>query len=359
MRRFFVVLLMLACAVPLRAQTPAGRLVEAARAQLGELNPDSAVVLLESALAPGRGATVAEQTRGFVLYGIAQLLRDNIAAAQLAFRQALQRDATLQVDSLDFFTGALQREFAAARLAAAPSRDAGANLFAVEVSVPADTTVPAAGGAVRIETQPSSPSRVVTSIASVVAPTVIVWSDTQDVAGVGSAAWNLRGRDDAIVAAGRYALRVRAVDPTGQVSPDRERILVITRVEVETTLTPAPLLPSSFAAETLYLRRGSPSGLASGLAIAAAAAFVPTVLGNAGLKGGANSTAAYAVSGAVSIASIAGFLRGSRARAVPENIMANAQLRQRDEAERQRVAAMNARLREGAAVRVRVEGAGL
>jgi hypothetical protein len=73
-------------------------------------------VLLQAALQPGRGATVAEQTRAFVLYGIAQLMLDNRGSARQAFRQALRLDAGLRIDSLYFFHEELEREFVAERL---------------------------------------------------------------------------------------------------------------------------------------------------------------------------------------------------------------------------------------------------
>ena len=80
---FAVVLLAALASRVAVAQSPAGRLVEEARAQLDELNPDSAVVLLTWALDATGGATVREQVRGWTLFGIAELMRGNTQAGQI------------------------------------------------------------------------------------------------------------------------------------------------------------------------------------------------------------------------------------------------------------------------------------
>jgi hypothetical protein len=82
------------------AQTPAGTLIAAARAQLDGLNPDSAGKLLLRALDPRAGASVQERVRAFVLYGVAELSGGHQDAAQAAFREALALDPALRVDSL-------------------------------------------------------------------------------------------------------------------------------------------------------------------------------------------------------------------------------------------------------------------
>jgi hypothetical protein len=82
------------------AQTPASALIAAARAQLDDLNPDSAGKLLLRALDPRAGASTQERVRAFVLYGIAQLSGGHRDAAQATFREALALDPALRVDSL-------------------------------------------------------------------------------------------------------------------------------------------------------------------------------------------------------------------------------------------------------------------
>ncbi len=117
-RAVLTLLTALAVASPLRAQTPAGRLVEAARAQLDELNPDSAATLLVAALAPGSAATACEQLRGLTLLGITELILGREMTARLAFRQALRWDQTLRLDSLTHLHAALPVVFASEKAAA-------------------------------------------------------------------------------------------------------------------------------------------------------------------------------------------------------------------------------------------------
>ena len=351
---------LLAVATSARAQDP-GVLIEGARAQIDAVNGDSAFALLQQVLNARTGVSDAQKTRSWTLLGIAELVRNNRPAALLAFQQALRRDAALTIDSLADLASEARVVFSEARTALgignAPAPEARAQL-SVEVSVPGDTSVPPSGGLLRIESRPSYRSRVVVTVTPADAPTVIVWSDTQQVGGIGTRTWNLRGRDGALVGPGRYSLRARAIDSTGQVSPERERILLITRVAPDTAPMPPALTPSAFAPETLQLRRGAPGGLAAGLAIAAAAAFAPGAMGNADIKAGASYGGAFVVAGAVSVVSVVGYLNGHRALPQPENALRNQQLRERDAAERRRIAQSNAQAREAASVRVRLEGAG-
>lgn len=337
-----------------RAQEAVGRLIQEARVQLEAPNPDSVVVLLEKALSPEQNASVVQQTRAWVLYGIAQLFRENRPAARQAFRQALQRDPSLRIDSLYFFHDEIEREFGAELAAIAPPVVGPAPaVLTVTVDLPADTTVPASGGRLRISGSASYPARVVAIVTPADVPATIVWSDTQQVGAGGTRAWNLRGRDGQLVAPGRYTLSVKAVDSLGQVSPTIERVLLISRVPADTQALPPP---PTFAPETLRLR-GSPTSLAVGLALGAAAVALPTALGSPDLNSGLQADqTSYAVAGAVSVAGIVGFLAGHRVRPIPQNIQRNRELRERYAYNRQTIAQLNARARENAPVRVQVEG---
>lgn len=360
MRAIVMLLALVVLAAPAsRAQTDAGKLVGAARAQLDNANPDSAAKLLERALEPGRSATVAEQTRAWLLYGIAQLMLERAPSARQAFRRALERDASLRVDSLDYLNENLLREFNAERAALAPAPVAATAPLAVVPDLPADTQVSAQDGRYRITTQPTHRSRVVATISPADAPGQLVWGDTAVVSGVRTATWNLRARDGSVVAPNRYVLFVRATDSLGRASQIVERILVVSRVPVDTQPYPRALEPGDFRAETLHIRRGSPAGLAAGLALGAAAAVLPSALGATELNGGQGGDGtAYAVAGAVSLAGIVGFLAGRRTRVMADNIRFNLELRQRDVLSRQAIAQQNRRLHEGAAIRVLLEGAG-
>jgi len=356
-------LLTLALCAPARGaraqDSEASRLVTAARAQLDEANFDSAAVLLGRALEPGRGASRDEQTRAWMYYALVQLVRENLPSARDAIRQALSRNGQLRVDSLAFFHDALVREFeserAALGLAVTPAAAAPAAL-AVQLESPGDTAVPADSGRYRIQTTPNRPARVFTLVYPADVPANILWADTQLVRGVATRAWNLRSRDGALVAPGRYAVAVRAVDSLNQVSPTLERIVVIERVAVDTAPQPPPLTAASFQPETSRVRRGSPSVLLVGLGVGAMAAMMPTALGNGDLNSGRSGDAtSLAVAGVASVAGIYGYLSGQRVRYSPENARANAALRQRDQAQRETVTRQNRALRDNAPVRVRVE----
>jgi len=103
-----------------RAQTSAGRLIAAARAQLDSLNADSASVLLQRALAPGTDATPPDKVRGYVLLGVTELIGDREFSARLAFREALRYYPDLRIDSLAQLHSNLLAVFSAERAALPP-----------------------------------------------------------------------------------------------------------------------------------------------------------------------------------------------------------------------------------------------
>lgn len=357
-----IAILVLALA-PIRAANAQGRasqLIREGRVQIDNLEWDSAYGYLQRALEPGVGATEAERVYAFTLLGIVELSRGNRFGGRDAFQQALRLDASLRIDSLAGLQTDVAVVFAEARLAVVPAAAAGPRAaLAVEPSLPADTTVPAQGGRLRIEATPTYRSQVVITISPADAPGQIVWGDTQMVGGVRTTSWNLRGQGGAIVPPARYALRVYASDSVGQVSPTIQRILIVERVPADTLPLPPPLGRGDLLADTLHLRRGSPAGLALGLVLGAAAAVLPSALGASELNAGQGADGtAYAVAGAVSLAGIIGFLAGHRARPLPENIRYNRELHERDALNRQAIAEQNRRAREAADIRVRIEGAG-
>ncbi len=340
-----------------RAQSKVARLLSEARSQIDELNGDSAFVLLQQALDARAGASEAERVRGFTLVGITELMRGNRPAARQAFEQALRLDGALRIDSLADLQSDALVVFAEARAVVPVVAPAALVVLSVSADLPADTTIPVEGGRLRIETRPSYRSRVVATITDADAPRLILWSDTQSVGGVGTRAWSLRSREGTLVSPGRYALRVTATDSVGQVSQTIERILLVSRVPVDTTPHPPPLTAAAFAPETVRLRLGSPAGLLAGALFGAAAALLPSSVGRTELNTGlASDQTAYAVAGAVTLAGVVGFLGGHRIRALPENIQRNREFREWDAANRARIAQANARAREAASVRVRVEG---
>jgi len=361
-RRLLTLVLLLAAlgAGTALAQNPA-ELIAQARAKFDEFQPESAQVLLERVLSPNSGATSTQMVRAWVLYGIAQLWRDNAAGARQAFRQALQRNPTLRVDSLDFLHENLLREFNAERVVvaapapAAPAAPVVARLT-VAVDVPLDTTLAVEGNLLPVTPRPSRRARGVVTVSPADAPTVILWGDTLPAGATGALGWNLRGRDGALVAPGRYALHVSAVDSSGEESAPVQRIVAVERLPADTTPIPPPLTGADFRPETLRTRGGSIGSVMVGGVLAAAAAALPTALGRTELNRGLSGDGtAYVAAGALAVAGVVGLLTGQQARYSPENTQYNEELLVAHGQERQRIVAANAAALARAPVRVRLE----
>ena len=142
--RALVTTVALLLVLPCIAHGQAGALVEAARAQIEALNPDSSYALLQRALAQGDPS--APRARAFTLLGIAELLRGNRTAAQFDFRQALRIDPSLRIDSLADLHSEALTVFGEQRAAIAPE----ARAFSVAVDMPDDTVI-GPGGQLRID----------------------------------------------------------------------------------------------------------------------------------------------------------------------------------------------------------------
>src|SRR3954468_1882424 len=110
----FVLASLVAIVAPLaraQAQTPA-QLIETARGRLEDVQPDSASALLVRALGNTASVSPSDQLRGWTLLGIAELMRGHPSVARQAFRRALERDATLRIDSLAYLHSDLRQVFA-------------------------------------------------------------------------------------------------------------------------------------------------------------------------------------------------------------------------------------------------------
>jgi hypothetical protein len=349
-----------------RAQGDVAAMIVAARAQLDQFNPDSASALLERALAPNSGATNEQRVRAYVLYGIAQLSAKNASAARQAFRQALQLNPGERVDSLEFLEPEnLLREFNAERLALAPGPAAAPAPavvapvpFTVQVALPADTTLAPAEGRLPILLAPSRAAKVTVTLASASTPSAPLWADTLQAGAAGALGWDLRNRDGALVPPGRYRISATAVDSAGHAAPAVTRVIVISRAPADTQALPPPLARSALLPEFTSVSHRSASGLLLGAGLGAAAALLPSALGRPELnKGLASDGTAYLVAGSVAIAGVIAFVAGGQERhPLPENVRHNETLRQQDAANRAAIVEANARARENAPVRVRLEG---
>jgi len=111
--------------------------------------------------------------------------------------------------------------------------------------------------------------------------------------------------------------------------------------------------------ETAQVRRRAPAGLVLGIGLGAAALALPQLIGrpevNAGLS---RDGTAVVAAGAATAAGFVGFIGGRRPVAVPENVSYNADLLRQRASRVAEVEVENARARELAPVRVRLERSG-
>jgi len=96
-----VLALLLAATVPLRAQSRAAQLIDAAKGQLSTHHPDSAAALLRAALDSTTQATPHERQNAFVWQAIVAFFRGDEALSHSAFRRAIVLDSALDVAGLD------------------------------------------------------------------------------------------------------------------------------------------------------------------------------------------------------------------------------------------------------------------
>ena len=233
---------------------------------------------------------------------------------------------------------------------------ARARVLGVVVNTPSDTLFPPSGGVLVIAAQPTRRAvvRFRITLGDATGPSVRV--DSQVTGGEARFAWDYHLADGTLLAPGRYTLVVAARDSQGEVSPVLERSLRVDREVVDTLPHPLPPLASAFAPETLSLKRAPPAVLLAGALLGAGTLGLERALGNSALTGGKPAgTGSYVVAGSVAVAAVAGFLAGHRTRPVPENILRNAELRQRWLRDREAVLAENDRRRGSARVRIRFD----
>ena len=345
----FLALVLLLVAAPARAQST-GTLLSVARSQIEDIQPDSAAALLARALDPRQGANASEQARAWMLLGIVELLRNRAVSARQAFHHALERDPAMRVDSLGYLHSDLVRLFAAER--EAYRLEAGEGPPTVSVRVAADTILTPNSGTWPIEVTPRRPARVIAAIARTDGRGEVVWADTENVNAVGVVNWDLKARG-ALVAPGRYTLRVFASDSVWRFGPPTARTMTVSRLPADTLSTPDP--PSdSVLPESLGVRRGPVGVLLGGAALGAGALALTSLVGNSALNSGHSDGGSIVIAGAVSLASVIAFVTARREHALPANEVANGQLRERYQHRRLDVAAENARRMAAAPIRIRV-----
>jgi len=352
-----VVILAALGAASARAQARPSQLIATARAMMDSLASDSAVTLLQLALRSESNATPAEQVRAWTLFGINQLILGDVQLGRQGFRRALSIDPTLQADSLASLHSDLLREFGAERAALGPVRAAP---MTVQVALAGDTVVPVTEGRLVYAVRPARRARVVATVTAGDSSGAVVRADTATVTGDIVLGWDLRNRAGALVAPGRYTLRLVAADTTGENAARRDYALTLQRARVDTTALPSAQPPASaFVPETVQVRGSSPSVLLRGAVFAAAAVGLPMVLGNPELRASlGNDAKSYIAAGAVSLAGLYGFLRGTRWTTDPELQRRNQATRDRAALARTNTIAANAELRARAPMVVRTQAVG-
>lgn len=346
-RLLCLLLLAAPCVVPRVARAQAtSSTIEAARAQIENIRPDSALALLRR-VEPNRG--MPTEPRYWTLVGIAQLLRNRQAEALQAFRRALDADLALRVDSLTYLHSDVDRVFAAARVEV---RRAMGAATPVGVSVAMDTVLSPWQGRLLIELRPRLRSRVVVTISPERDRSYVLWADTQDVGAVATVAWDLQARGD-IVPPGRYVLRVGGTDVLRRAIPVTERLLAISRMPVDTLVAEGGSAVESSVSEAHggpRMERGSPGRLLVGAALGIGAAGLTALAGNKTLNSGYRDRGRFLVAGAVSGAALIGFFTGSRRDAGAAPVYEP--VRREPSANDRYIAEENSRRRQAAPVRI-------
>lgn len=340
-----IALLALASPALARAQTPAGRHIEAARAQLDALNADSAISLLHYAVDPRTGAGLAERLRGYVLLGIADLINGQKSEARAALREALTLDPELRIDSLADLSSELVSTFNAERASLVRARG-----LSLVLEVPSDTLVPVQDGGYQVVVLPTRRSQVVLTVAAD-SGGAVVYADSETVSGVTTFGWSLHGTDGALIEPGRYTLRVSASDSSGESAAPVERLLTIDREQLDTLLLPGPIPATALAPESVHVHQRSRLSLVRGVGFGlAGGALAYLGAGPSGVKDGR----AFVVGGTLALGGLLGFLLGRRATLPnPAAIEQNRHLHETDARSREAITQSNARARARARIRIR------
>lgn len=230
---------------------------------------------------------------------------------------------------------------------------ARARALGILVNTPSDTLLPPVGGLLVIAVRPTHPALVRLRILRGDATGPAVRIDSQVTDAEARFTWDYHLADGSLLAPGSYTLSVAARDPQGEVSLVVERALRVDREVVDTLPHPMPPPATAFAPETLRLKRAPAAVLLAGAMLGAGTIGLERALGNSALtQGRPTGTGSYLVAGSVSLAAVAGFLGGHRTRLMPENILRNAELRQRYQRDRETALAENVRRREDARIHI-------
>ena len=280
------------------------------------LDLDRAVTLLRASLAPTSGTAllVGDQVRALTYLGAAELFRTHSDSARAAFRRIVALDPEYRPDQTVFppqvteLFSLVRRASPAVAVRVAPVTTFKARAESLHVYLVGSDT--ATRARVRVEREDGMLVRELYN--GVVGDSLTVGWDGQTAGGTP-------------VAAGRYRLTVTTIGST--TSGDRvARVPLIVERQAQAASAPAtPAVPP----DSLLLperSRGGPGwpSLAAGAGGAILAAGLPTAIN----PGGDDGHRRFVVSVAIGTAGLLGFLWQRRGHALPDNIRANAALRQ-------------------------------
>jgi flagellar hook capping protein FlgD len=302
-------------APPLHGQQPLQLLARGVEAYQ-HLDLDQAVSLLRASLAStaGDGLQIGDQVRALTYLGAAELFRTHTDSARAAFRRIVTLDPEYRPDQTVFppqvtelFT-LVRRASPAVAVRIAPVTTFTARTESLHVYLLGSDT--ATRARVRLERDDGQLVRQLYD--GIVGDSVTVGWDGQSAGGTA-------------VAAGRYRLTVTTIGST--TNGDRvARVPLIVERQAQTASTPAtPATPP----DSLLLPERSAGGsgwpsLAAGAGGALVAAALPAAIN----PGGEDGHRRFVVSIAIGAAGLAGFMWQQRGHALPDNIRANAALRQ-------------------------------
>jgi FlgD Ig-like domain len=314
-RRIGVLALALACAAPLKGQQALQLLARGVEAYQ-HLELDQAVSLLRASLAPtaGTGLLVGDQVRALTYLGAAELFRTHTDSARAAFRRIVALDPEYRPDQTIFppqvteLFALVRRASPAVAVRIAPVTTFKARAESLRVYLVGSDT--ATRARVRVEREDGMLVRQLYD--GVVGDSVTVGWDGQSAGG-------------APVAAGRYRLSVTTIGSA--TNGDRvARVPLI--VERQAQAASAPAVPATPPDSLLLPERSAGGSGWPSLAVGAGGALVAAALPTAINPGGDDGQRRFVVSVAIGTAGLLGFLWQRRGHALPDNIRANAALRQ-------------------------------
>ena len=280
------------------------------------LNLDQAVSLLRASLAPtgGTGLLAGDQVRALTYLGAAELFRTHTDSARAAFRRVVALDPEYRPDQTVFppqvteLFALVRRASPAVAVRIAPVTRFTARAESLHVNLVGSDT--ATRARVRVEREDGMLVRELFD--GVVGDSVTVGWDGQATGGTP-------------VAAGRYRLTVTTIGST--TSGDRvARVPLI--VERQAQAATAPAAPATPPDSLLLPERSAGGSGWPSLAVGAGGALVAAALPVAINPGSDDGRRHFVVSVAIGSAGLLGFLWQRRGHPLPDNIRANAALRQ-------------------------------